>query len=226
MDEADLRALWQSYKTNRHFHERNRLFLQYSSWIRKITSAQFIRYGGQLVDWADCMQNASIGLIEAIERYDIDRGVPFEAYAYTRIKGAIVNGITHFQKDRRHNIIREADHEFLSEIHLSENPDDLFDSFVDSVIDLAFSKMLDMASYKFREVGANPLDAYISISEDERVMDSVKLLPQELQYVINSHYNHYLTFAEIATHMQVSPSRVSQLHKLALEKLRRIYELY
>jgi RNA polymerase sigma factor FliA len=222
--DTDLATLWQCYKENKHFEERNRLFQYYSKWIRKITSVQFSRYGGQLVDWSDCMQNASIALIEAIERFDIDRGIPFEAYAHTRIKGAIINGVTHFQRNTRHGVIRESDQEFLNEIRLSENSDEMFDSFVDSVIDLAFSKMLDMASYKFKEIGANPLDVYMSISEEEKVMHSVAMLPSDLQYIINAHYNHYLTFTQIAEQLDVSRSRVSQLHRTALKKLRLAYE--
>jgi RNA polymerase sigma factor FliA len=223
--DADLTTLWQCYKVNRHFEERNRLFQYYSNWIRKVTSVQFSRYGGQLVDWSDCMQNASIALIEAIERFDLDRGVPFEAYAYTRIKGAIINGITHFQREKRHGVVRESDYEFLNDIKLSENSEDVFDSFVDSVIDLAFSKMLDMASYKFNEIGTNPLDLYMSISEEEKVMHSVGMLSSDLQYIINAHYNHYLTFTQIAQQLGVSRSRVSQLHRDALKRLRSIYEL-
>lgn len=224
MDATDLTTLWQCYKKNKYIEDRNHLFQYYSEWIRKITSVQFLRYGGQLVDWADCMQNASVALIESIDRFDIDRGIPFEAYAHSRIKGAIINGVTHFQRDKRHGVVRESDREFLNEIRLAENSEDVFDSFVDSVIDLAFSKMLDMASYKFKEIGANPLDVYMSISEEEKVMRSVELLTTDLQYVINAHYNHYLTFTQIAEQLGVSRSRVSQLHRAALKKLRETYE--
>lgn len=220
MDEDELADLWRSFKAHQQNDCRNRLFLCYSGWVRKIASTQFSKYGGQLVDWSDCVQNASIALIEAIERFDPERGVPFEAYAYSRIKGSIIDGITHFHRYKAN----ELHQEFLVDIHLSERPDEMFDSFVDSVIELAFSKMLDMASSRYMDVNRNPLDLYMVLVEEEKISECVSRLPVDLHYVINAHYNHYLSFTQIAKEMNLSKARVSQMHKLALKKIRDIYE--
>lgn len=226
MDNQDLFQLWQRYKLEKNNENRNILFHHYSAWMRKITSIQFSRYGTQQIEWADCVQNASIALIDSIERFDIDRGVPFEGFAYTRVKGAIINGINHSQKDKvALQGIAGAEKEFLEGVHLSSDPDDMFDSFVDSILDLAFCKILNMNSYRLNTVSANPLDIYLSISEEEAIINSIELLPPDLKYVINAHYNHFFPFTEIAEQMKLSRSRVSQLHRAALRELRKLYEL-
>lgn len=227
MDATELAHLWILFKETQKVEVRNQLFQHYSEWVRKVTSIQFAKYGNQLVDWSDCMQNASIALIEAIERFDIERGVPFEAFAYPRTKGAILNGIVRFQREKSQVAVQDSDMECVLDRECvvdMEEGEDFFDVFVDSVIDLAFSKMLDMASYRSRQSSQNPLDLYLAIAEEDRLTALVAQLPADLAFIINAHYNHYLSFVQIAEKMNLSRSRISQLHKEALRKLRLLYE--
>ncbi len=226
MDTQYLFQLWQRYKLEKSCESRNFLFQHYSAWMRKITSIQFSRYGGHQIEWADCVQNASVALIDSIERFDIDRGVPFEGFAYPRVRGAIINGINHSQKDKIGlQGMFDSEKALLESINLSSDCDDIFDLFLDSVLDLAFCKILNMSAYRLNTVSANPLDIYLSISEEETIIKNVELLPPDLKYIINAHYNHFFPFTEIAEQMKLSKSRVSQLHRHALRELRKLYEL-
>lgn len=214
--------LWSSYSANRDIEIRNKIFQYYSSWIKKISSYQYSKYRTDYVNWSDCVQNASIALLEAIDKFEVSRGVPFEAFAYARIKGAVLNGLADLSKNN-FKITYDID-DVLDEVDLSDNDEARFDQFIDVIIDIAFSKLLDLSSYRFSQTGMDPLDSYIINSEEKKVLSAVKELPSELQFIIISHYNHFLTFTQIAKELDVSKSRVSQLHKEAIKKLRIIYE--
>lgn len=216
--------LWSSYGIHKTIEIRNKIFQHYSLWVKKISSYQYSKYRAELIEWSDCVQNASMALLESIDKYDMSRGVPFEAFAYSRVKGAILNGLAGSSK---HYVKTKSTLDFFDvadDINFSDNIDDSFDQFLDAVIDIAFSKLLDISSDRFSQIGVDPLDSYIINSEEKKVLSAVQKLPSELQFIIVSHYNHFLTFTQIAEKLDISKSRVSQLHKDALKKLRNIYE--
>lgn len=216
--------LWASYSADKNIEIRNKIFQHYSLWIKKVSSYQYSKYRADLIEWSDCVQNASIALLESIDKYDMSRGIPFEAFAYSRVKGAILNGLAASSKHYVKTTTTTDFFDIADNINLSDNFDDSFDQFLDAVIDIAFSKLLDISSYRFSQIGIDPLDSYIINSEEKKVLSAVKKLPSELQFIIVSHYNHFLTFIQIAEKLNISKSRVSQLHKDALKKLRNIYE--
>lgn len=168
------------------------------------------------------MQNAAVALIETIERFDISQGVPFEGYAYIRIKGALLN--TYNKQDLGEvnfdpNLQEDA---FLSAAETSDEVD--FDGFIDSVIGVAFSQFLDVAAHRVSDVSVNPLDLQILCHEEKMIMDAVAKLDEELRFIICAHYQNYISFKNIAESLDLSKSRVSQLHSQALQRLRIIYE--
>lgn len=209
--------LWVAYASSRCNKTRNHLFLYYSSWAKKIVSTLFLQYRAKTTEWADFMQNASIALLESIERFEHLRGVPFEAYAYKRIKGSIINGLP---KDIGYSL------DDLNTSQESTNEDEVidFEGFLDSVLELAFSKLLEISSEYNSSFSTDPSRLYQDHQEDARLQKAITLLPQDLQFIINSHYNHFLTFTHISSILGLSKARVSQLHKEALTTLRMIYE--
>lgn len=217
--------LWLAYDKNKSIDSRNKLFQYYSQWIKKISSYQYSKYKTDIVDWRDCVQNASMALLESISKYDISRGVPFEAFAYSRVKGAILNGLNDISGDFfKSNSVSDQSIDFADDLHFSDNFDESFDQFIDTVIDIAFSKLLDISSYRYADIGADPLDVYIVNAEEKKILSAVQKLPADLQFVVTSHYNNFLTFTQIAEQLTISKSRVSQLHREALKRLRQIYE--
>lgn len=221
----EISQLWSEYSTQKRLETRNAIFQYYSPWIKKISSSQYSKNGSSLVEWVDCLQNASIALMESIDRFDVTRGVPFEAFAYVRVKGAILNGFTNFKSTP--NI--KSSFEFMDDnggIDFSENAEVAFDQFIDAVLDIAFCKFLDVSNYKFSKVCMNPFDVYAASAEEERINYALTKLKPEHEFVIMSHYKHYLTLTQIAKQLGVTTSRVSQLHTSAIKELRKIYENY
>lgn len=217
--------LWAEYAQNKTLEIRNKLFQHYVIWLRKIVSTQYLKNRNTLIDWHDCIQNASIALIESIDRFDFSRDVPFEAFAYPRIKGAIIDGFSQIKSESYvYSDVGAIDqYDFFASRELTGDVDDSFDDFIDIVLDVAFSKLLGVSAPKLIE-HQNPLNAYILHSEDKKIHQAVQLLTPDYQFIILSHYHNYLTFTQIAEQLGVSKSRISQLHKEALKKLRHLYE--
>src|SRR3989442_15479109 len=89
-DAADIDRLWQDYKTSGGKDARDALILQYSPLVKFVAG----RVGSglpQSVEQADLVSYGIFGLIDAIDKFDTDRGIKFESYAIARIKGAMID---------------------------------------------------------------------------------------------------------------------------------------
>lgn len=216
-------SLWSQYANNRSLENRNKIFQFYSEWVRKVASRQYSLLRPEGVEWADFVQSASIALMESIERFDYSCSVPFESFAFPRVRGAILNTLPALPA-----ISIDAIHEQYLEsgrsAHYSEVEINVFDQFLDAVLEIAFSEILVSSSYKAVRIDGDPLKAYICNSEAEKVVAAVGQLPDDLQFIITAHYINFMRFSQIATQLSLSRSRVSQLHKEALRRLRFLYE--
>jgi RNA polymerase sigma factor for flagellar operon FliA len=88
--EASLEALWLEYRTSGSTEARDRLILHYSGLVTYVAS----RVGASMpssVDYSDLIQAGVIGLIDSVARFEPERGLRFETYAVTRIRGAIID---------------------------------------------------------------------------------------------------------------------------------------
>src|SRR3978361_566397 len=88
--EVELRGLWGRYKEEGDATARERLVVAYSPMVKFVAG----RLGAGLpshVDDADLISYGLMGLIGAIERFDLERGIKFETFAMTRIRGAIID---------------------------------------------------------------------------------------------------------------------------------------
>ena len=81
------RALWQAYKDEGNLEARSRLIEQYQPLVFKET----MRWHIHRDILSDALQEGTLGLIEAVERYDYRRGVAFPLFAVHRIRGAILD---------------------------------------------------------------------------------------------------------------------------------------
>lgn len=95
-DDATAQSLWRTFALGRDADARNRLIEHYLPLARTIAATLYARRaaprrgGGRLMDY---MQLATLGLIESADRFDAGRGMPFEAYAAPRLRGAVLNAL-------------------------------------------------------------------------------------------------------------------------------------
>ncbi|MGZ6827270.1 MAG: sigma-70 family RNA polymerase sigma factor, partial [Mycobacteriales bacterium] len=88
--EAAIAVLWRDYKATKEERLRERLILHYSPLVKYVAG----RVGVGLppnIEQADLVSYGIFGLIDAIEKFDLERAIKFETYAISRIKGAIID---------------------------------------------------------------------------------------------------------------------------------------
>ncbi len=87
---AAVAALWDEYKANETQEVRERLILHYSPLV-KFVAGRVAAGLPQNVEQTDLVSYGIFGLIDAIDKFDPERGFKFETYAISRIKGAIID---------------------------------------------------------------------------------------------------------------------------------------
>lgn len=88
----DVKAVWQEYKANPTAEVKDQLADHYSGLVYKISST-FSHKKPYVLDFEDILQEGRLGLLDAIEKFDPERGFQFSTYAQQRIRGAIIDGI-------------------------------------------------------------------------------------------------------------------------------------
>src|SRR6476646_7552223 len=86
----ELRDLWRRYKATGDERARERLVVAYSPLVKYVSGRMASGLSAH-VEESDLISYGLVGLIGAIQRFDLDREIKFETYAITRIKGAIID---------------------------------------------------------------------------------------------------------------------------------------
>lgn len=223
-------ALWRSCRASPTGPARNSLFDAYLPFARRIAASIRRERGGADLDLNDLRQYAVEGLLQAIDRYDVDRGVPFEAFALRRIRGSVLDGIAESSEQRRQSSFRRRIRSERARSLAPADPDRLSSSqamqaLADLAVDLALGFMLDDAAVgQGEEPRSREPNAYESVAWADtvrRVAEAVDALPEQEQRVVRLHYLEGLEFARIADIVGLSRGRVSQIHAAALQRLRK-----
>ena len=217
MDPAEI-DLWQRYRAGGDPHARDQLITRYLPWAAMIARSVHMRVRAYQVDREDFIQNANIGLMDAMSRYDPERGVAFHLYAKPRVRGAVFNGLKAILGDRP----APQDGRFAERLETmrGDAAQSAFDEVIGSIIGLGIGYLIEETA---RSGAGEALDAssYAESRQIEsRVAQAVARLPERLRAIIRSHYFEHKPFQDIAAEMGVTKGRVSQLHHAALEKMR------
>ena len=92
MDEKGKTALWEEYSQTKDPKIREKLILQYSELV-KIVAGRLVMYLGYTVEYDDLVGYGIFGLIDAIDKFELTKGVKFETYASLRIRGDKKDGL-------------------------------------------------------------------------------------------------------------------------------------
>lgn len=196
------------------------------------------------VDLEELTGAAILGLVEAAKRFDPERGVPFEAWALTRVRGAILDSaraadpasrstrskarsLEAVKSDLSQKLGRQpTDREITTELGMTLNELADLRAKVHRGLVLSLDGLTtdDDTSSTFAEtlVDADlpPLEALERRELDAYVRDCVLSLPDNLRFVITEYFLHGRPSGDIAAQLGVSESRVSQLRSEALKVLR------
>jgi len=243
----ELREMWRRYKGNGDRHARERLVVAYSPLVKYVSGRMASGLPAH-VDEADLISYGLVGLINAIERFDLEREIKFETYAITRIKGAIIDELRSLDWVPRSVRARARDIEKANaklEHRLQRAPTDeemaeemgvTVEEFQESLLQISNSTVAaldelwtvsdssgDQVSLLDTLTDENAPDPAAMIDQTdlkERVADAIARLPEREKLVIALYYYENLTLREIGEVLGVTESRVSQLHTKAVLRLR------
>ena len=194
------------------------------------------------VDLDDLIHAGILGLFDAATKYDPEKQVVFSSYAKHRIKGAILDSLRQLDwasRDirRRYRQVEAATRELMA--GLARSPTDAeiaeklgldLDSWRSMKLDLqnvglisASTRTDDTADLPAPEFPGSPETQPDSICSRQQLKtvlgDAMKALPERYQKVVFLYYTQEMTMREIGGILGVNESRVSQIHKSALDKM-------
>ena len=227
--------LWRRFKDDGDRDARDRLVLQYSPLVKYVAGR--VRSGlPSTVEQADLVSDGVIGLMDAIDKFDPDRGLQFQTYAVSRIRGAIVDGLR--ASDWVPRSIREKIRDINAaqaglERQLGRAPQD---DEVAAELGITVAELRTMYSQTAYTSVVSFEAATLDDEETPRAavdqpgadddippgfLAAVRELAERDQIVVALYYWDRLTLAEIGQVLGVSESRISQLHSRATMTLRR-----
>ena len=242
MTETEKNKLWEEYSRRRTAEVREKLIIEYAPLV-KIVAGRLSMYLGYNVEYDDLVGYGVFGLIDAIDKFDYGKGIKFETYASLRIRGAVLDQIRKMdwiprslrQKQKKIDAAMNklelelgrpaTDEELAKEIGISE--DELLNwlgqANVTNVISL--DEFVDTSGEKNVEsVGVNTFETPEEVIEKDELKkllaESLETLTDREKKVILLYYYEELTLKEISLVLEVSESRVSQLHTRALQKMK------
>ena len=242
MDENAKMRLWQDYAKTKSAEIREKLILEYAPLV-KLVAGRLSMYLGYNVEYDDLVSYGIFGLIDAIDKFDYTKPVKFETYASLRIRGAILDQI------RKMDWIPRTIRQRQKQIDAAMKEFELAHGRQATDAELALSLGIKEEEYvewqsqmkvtnvvslnEFMEQGsdvpnkrdasshyAQPEEAYEQNELKEVLKDALELLTEKERRVIELHYYEELTLKEISVVLEVSESRISQLHTKALQKMK------
>ena len=242
MDEVGRNKLWQEYMQTGKSEIREQLIAEYAQLV-KLVAGRLSMYLGYNVDYEDLVSYGIFGLIDAIDKFDCLKEVKFETYASLRIRGAILDQIrkmdwiprTIRQRQKQMDTVmkeieqrtgREATDEEVA-AGLGISPDEFLEwqtqLKANNIISLNeyVEQGSDISSEKSPAGSYEMPEAVVEKSElKEMLEEALELLTEKEKKVVLLYYYEDLTLKEISRVLEVSESRISQLHTKALQKMK------
>ena len=221
--------VWRAFAADPGGPARGRIFEAYLPFSRRIAARIRKERPGADLDMDDLRQHAAEGLLQAMDRFEPERGIAFEAFAARRISGCIIDGIGASSESRRQSAVRNR---IRAERTRSLSPDnvdrlstaDALQALADLAVSLAVGFMLDEAAVLGDAPVAPGPSAYDSVAWTDtvrRMVSAIETLPDQERTVVRLHYLEGLEFARIADTLSLSRGRISQIHAAALDRLRK-----
>lgn len=242
MDEQGRNALWEKYAENKSPQLREQLIVEYVDLV-KVVAGRMGMYLGYTVEYDDLVGYGVFGLIDAIDKFELTKGVKFETYASLRIRGAILDQIrkmdwiprTLRQKQKR---LEQAMQDLEASLGRQATSEELAEEMGVSVDELkglvnqtqianlvSLDEYLEQGSEVRMEAGNRPVfqqpEQVMERQDLKRILaEAIESLTEKEQKVIALYYFEELTLKEISNILDVSESRVSQLHTKSLRKMK------
>lgn len=241
-----LQKEWLLYKKDNDPQVRQKLLEEYLPLVKSV-AGRMARGFPKSVELSDLVSTGVIGLIEALSNYDPSRGVKFETYAVPRIRGAILDELrsldwvprsTRAKSREIEKAMNRLENELgripstrelakslkVSSEELFSALDDVSSTTMISLDELIYKEEDNRQVPRVETVEEVSHDNILANLEKEElkayIVAAISQLSEQERLVVALYYYEELTLKEIGEVMQISESRVSQIHTKAVLKLR------
>lgn len=244
---SHLEQVWKKYKETKDLKYRDDLLLFYSPLVKYVAGKISIGLP-KSVDISDLISYGIFGLIDAIEKFDVDRKIKFETYAIPRIRGAIYDELrnqdwmprsirtrakqiekTYVELENKLQRV-PSENEVARELNITleemeEVLSQINSSFVIALEDVvSISNSEDENMQVFNLIKDESQDDPLASIESDEVRNFLKIAISKLsdkeKSIISLYYYEGLTLKEIGDVLGITESRVSQIHSKLILRLR------
>src|SRR5918994_704323 len=248
-DEAEdsVAAAWDEYKEHGSSDARDRLILHYSPLVKYVAGRVAVGLPAN-IEQADLISYGIFGLIDAIDKYDQSRGIKFETYAISRIRGAIIDELRAIdwvprsvrakarEVEKAYQALENklkrppSDAEIAEELGVSGDDLNQMYSQLSNISLVALDELMSVDGDRGDTPSlvetledtktAGPMES-VENEEMKRILaESINRLPEREKMVVTLYYFEGLTLAEIGQVLGVTESRICQMHTKAVIALR------
>ena len=242
-EKTQVEGLWEEFKASGDDGIRERLILHYSPLVKYVAG----RVGAGLprsVDQNDLASYGLFGLIDAIDKFEPERGFKFETYAINRIKGAILDELraldwvprsVRSRARRIETAITDLEHKLQrapTEEEIAETVEMEIDELHDALAEIGRSgiaaldefvggdSQTSMGEMLADPGGVSPEGAFQAEETRRGLVDAINRLPNRERLVVTLYYYEGMTLSEIGDVLGVTESRVCQIHAKTMMSLR------
>jgi len=243
----ELKGLWRNYKEEGDARSREGLVLAYSPLVKYVAGRMSSGLPAH-VEEADLISYGLLGLISAIERFDLEREIRFETFAITRIKGSIIDELRSLdwvprsvraktrEIERTNAKLENQLHRAPTDGEMAASLECTVEEFQESLVRISNSSVVALDElWTVSDSSGDQVSLLDTIQDPtavdpaqemdltdmkDRLADAIARLPEREKLVVALYYYENLTLREIGEVLGVTESRVSQLHTKAVLRLK------
>mgnify|MGYP006422689889 CR=1 FL=1 len=237
---------WERFKEEDDMQARDDLIVQYAPLVKHVVGKLFKKMPPN-VSFDDLIGYGTLGLVDAIEKFDHQRGIKFKTYAIPRVRGAILDELrardwiprSVRRKARRiDNAISELENQYGRSVSDEEVADYMgmdLDEFNATLSEVSGTSLLSLDEMWSVDDDSDqvPLQDAIESDEEEQpdhvvqeeevkqiLVEAIRNLAEKERIVVSLYYYEDLTLREIGEVLDLTESRISQIHSKATSTLR------
>ncbi|MPZ70932.1 MAG: RNA polymerase sigma factor WhiG [Actinobacteria bacterium] len=238
---------WEGYKSNGSGSARDSLILHYSPLVKYVAGRVGVGLPAN-VEQADLISYGIFGLIDAIEKYELTRGIKFETYAISRIRGAIIDELRAIdwvprsvrfkarEVEKAYNALENKLKRPPSDVEIAKEMDISVDELNAIYTKLSTVSLVALDELMAVEGGSGDKISLVDTLEDTKTVSpesafevdemkdilagAISRLPEREKIVVTLYYYEGLTLAQIGEVLGVTESRICQMHTKAVLALK------
>lgn len=240
-----IEELWRRYKKSNDAQARDELIEEYIPLVKSVAGRLAMNLPSS-VEVGDLEGFGFFGLLDALEKFDADRNTKFETYATTRIRGAIIDGLRSLDWVPRSTrskarLVESQIYELTNDLGRTPTNEEVaqalglsLDEYYGLLSELKGANLFSLDEAAASEQAGDNLKILDLVVDqgllpDQQILEkesveelaaAIEALSEREQLVLALYYHEDLTLKEIGHVLQVSESRVSQIHTKAIMTLR------